>query len=148
MFELISKTPHLDWLLLTKRPSNIERMLDRATSQIKSWPWPNVWLGVTAEDQVHYDQRWPVLRRIRAAVRFISYEPALGPLKIGDRRFVPDWIICGGETGSGARLMKRRWARALRDEWHGAGVAFFMKQMTHKKAIPENLLVRQYPDGS
>jgi protein gp37 len=63
LFGLISETPNLDWLLLTKRPSNIERMVDKAISNMKSWPWPNVWLGTTAEDQEHYDQRGPFLAR-------------------------------------------------------------------------------------
>jgi protein gp37 len=145
LFELISETPHLDWLLLTKRPRNIKKMLERATSGLKPWPWPNVWLGTTAEDQDHYDERWPVLRQIPAAVRFVSYEPALGPLKISDQSSVPDWIICGGETGAGARLMKKRWARNLRDECQAAEVQFFMKQMTGKTPIPVDLRVRQFP---
>jgi len=56
--------------------------------------------------------------------------------------------ICGGESGSGARYMKRRWARNLRDECQQLGIAFFMKQMTSKKPIPSDLLVRQYPKTS
>ena len=91
LFELIGETPHLDWLLLTKRPGNIEKMLERATSHLKPWPWPNVWLGATAEDQDHYDRRWKVLRRIPAAVHFISYEPALGPIELSDNARLPDW---------------------------------------------------------
>jgi protein gp37 len=57
-------------------------------------------------------------------------------------------VICGGESGAGARLMKKRWARQLRDECHEADVAFFMKQMTGKAPIPEDLLVRQFPQGA
>ena len=145
LFELICKTPHLDWLLLTKRPANIEKMLKRATLRLKPWPWPNVWLGTTAEDQNHYNQRWPILRKIPARVRFVSYEPALGPLKLGDHSTSPDWLICGGETGAGARMMKKRWARQLLAECQTSEGAFFMKQMTSKAPIPKDLLVRQFP---
>jgi protein gp37 len=105
--------------------------------------WPNVWLGTTCEDQQHFDRRWPILRDVPAVVHFISYEPALGPLEIGVAR--PSWIICGGESGGGARYMEPAWARALRDECAAAGVAFFMKQMTRKRPIPDDLLVRQFP---
>ena len=59
-------------------------------------------------------------------------EPALGPLELSDDASLPDWIICGGETGRGARFMKPRWARGLRDQCEARGVAFFMKQMTNK----------------
>ena len=86
-------TPALDWLLLTKRPQNIAKMLP------KSWPdggMPNVWLGTTAEDQVRIDQRWPVLRRVPAVVRFISYEPAIGPIRLDRTQDLqPDWLIAG-----------------------------------------------------
>jgi len=111
-------------------------------------PWPrhavpsNVWIGVTCEDQEHFDRRYPHLHDI-AAIKFISYEPALGPLKLGNTR--PDWIICGGESGPGARQMDPQWARNLRDECAAIAVPFFMKQMTGKKPIPPNLLVRQFP---
>ena len=127
---------------MTKRIENYERFA----------PWSdaprNVWLGVTCENQKCYNKRWAILSGIEAEVRFISYEPALGPLEISGRNAatVPDWIICGGESGAGARTMKRRWARNLRDECQERGVAFFMKQMTAKKEIPSDLLVREFPD--
>ena len=63
------------------------------------------------------------------ASKFISYEPALGPLKIGACPERPDWIICGGESGPGARHMKPKWVRALRDECADLGIAFFLKQI-------------------
>jgi protein gp37 len=120
LFDLIRMTPELDWLLLTKRPENIERMLPA------NWGsgYANVWLGSTAEDQKNYDRRWRILGAIPAQVHFISYEPALGPLHIGSASNGehPDWIICGGETGTGARYMKKQWARNLRDECQRLGV--------------------------
>jgi protein gp37 len=137
--DLIAATPQLDWLLLTKRIELFDRLA----------PWPrhavpsNVWIGVTCESQDYFDRRYPLLHDIEA-IRFISYEPALGPLRLGKAR--PDWVICGGESGSGARLMQPQWARALRDECRAVGVAFFMKQMTGKAPIPVDLMVRQYPN--
>src|SRR5712691_8207073 len=93
------------------------------------------------------------------AIRFISYEPALGPLKIGAAR--PDWIICGGESGPGARPMKRKWAQSLRDECADCGIPFFLKQIgsnNHRwgnirgkgddmAEWPKDLRVRQFPSG-
>lgn len=141
LFALIRATPELDWMLLTKRPENMAKMLPADWSD----GWPNVWLGTTCEDQKRFNRRWPILRDVPAVVRFISYEPAIGPLVIGDAR--PTWIICGGESGAGARTrsMDPAWARALRDECTAASVAFFMKQMTRKRPIPDDLLVRQFP---
>jgi protein gp37 len=138
LFELIRATPQLDWLLLTKRPENIAKMLPAAWGS----GWPNVWLGTTCEDQHHFDRRWPIIGDVPAVVHFVSYEPALGPLRLGDAR--PSWVICG-ESGAGARYMEPAWARALRDECAAAAVPFFFKQMTGKKPIPDDLLVRQFP---
>lgn len=136
---LIDATPHLDWLLLTKRPENYGHLA----------PWikapGNVWLGVTAEDQAHYDRRWDTLSQISAKVRFISYEPALGPLRLHSADPQPDWLICGGESGHGARFMQPEWAERIRNDCRGERVAFFMKQMTGKKPIPEDLMVREFP---
>src|SRR4029077_6029525 len=96
-------------------------------------PWSqaprNVWLGVTAENQDCYNRRWRGLGQIPATLRFVSYEPALAPLTIVGAS-LPDWVICGGESGSGARWMDPQWARDLRDECATLGVPFFFKQMT------------------
>lgn len=138
--KLIEATPHLDWLLLTKRIGNYRRLA----------PWEvapdNVWLGITCGDQGEYQRDWPKLAEIEAVVRFISYEPALGPLvpEPLNCRY-PDWIICGGESGQGARYMEPQWADDMRDYCKRAGINFFMKQMTGKKPIPADLLVRQFP---
>lgn len=146
LFHLIWETPELDWLLLTKRPENVAKMLPGAIGETELWPWPNVWLGTTCEDQSNYDRRWPILRDVPAVVRFISYEPAIGELQLhSDDGQHPDWIICGGESGSNARHMPPEWAYSLRAECGVAGVAFFMKQMTGKKPIPADLLIRQFP---
>ena len=131
--------------MLTKRPQNIAKMLP------PDWGddgYANVWLGTTTEDQEHYEQRWPILARVPAVVHFVSYEPALGPLTpTPSNGVLPDWIICGGESGPGARIMDAAWARRIRDHCRDLGLHFFMKQMTGKKPIPADLLVRQFPMG-
>lgn len=124
LFELILNTPRLDWLLLTKRPSNIAKMLPN------NWGagYPNVWLGLTAEDQTRFDQRWAHLADVPAVVRFVSYEPALGPLSVASAAVKPDWLIVGGESGAGARPMNASWAFAIVDECRSFGIAPFFKQ--------------------
>jgi protein gp37 len=142
LFNLIRATLALDWLLLTKRPQNIEKMLP------PDWGdgYPNVWLGTTTENQEEYARRWPILAGIPATLRFIPYEPALSDLTVTPADGVyPDWIICGGETGRGARLMDPAWARQLRNQCRGLGIPFFVKQMTSKAPIPADLMVRQFP---
>ncbi len=124
LFHLIQSTPNLDWLLLTKRPQNITRMLP------SNWGagYRNVWLGTTAEDQAHYDQRWPVLASVPGILRFISYEPAIGPLRLGASKARPDWMIFGGESGAHARICRPDWARDLSIDCRSGGIPFFLKQ--------------------
>jgi len=98
---------------------------------ILPWPLPNVWLGVSVENQPTADERIPELLRTPAAVRFVSYEPALGPvnfhwLSYGVEKL--DWIIAGGESGPGARPSNPEWFRSTRDRCQAAGVPFFFKQ--------------------
>jgi protein gp37 len=144
LFHLIWETPELDWLLLTKRPENIGKMLWPAIGEAELWPWKNVWLGTTCEDQPNFDHRWPLLSKVPACVHFISYEPAIGPLRINGA-LVPDWLICGGESGHGARMMDPNWAAAIKSDCARVGTSFFMKQMTGKKPIPDHLMLREFP---
>jgi protein gp37 len=139
LWKLIEATPELDWLLLTKRPQNIRKMLP------PGHVYPNIWLGTTAENQEEYDRRFHGFMYDLPCVRFVSYEPALGPLDVSGECYRPDWIICGGESGHGARMMDPEWARNLRDQCKREHIAFFMKQMTGKKPIPDDLMVRQFP---
>lgn len=132
LFLQILTTPHLDWLLLTKRPENIERLFPKAGSSVV---WANVWLGTTAENQAEADRRIPILQAAadqRAVVTFISFEPQLELIdftkSIVTGRAI-DWAICGGESGPGARTFDIAWARALRDQCASLDVAFFMKQL-------------------
>jgi protein gp37 len=98
-----------------------------------------IWFGVSAEDQKHADERIPWLCETPAAVRFVSYEPALGPIDIaeyldpcgapcGASNEVIDWVIAGAESGPGARPMNEDWVRSVRDQCAAAGTAFFYKQ--------------------
>lgn len=98
------------------------------------WPavLPNVWLGVSVEDQPRADDRIPDLLATPAAVRFLSCEPLLGPIDLAwcltRLRVDIDWVIVGGESGPGARPMRPGWARTLRDQCDAALVPFFFKQ--------------------
>jgi protein gp37 len=130
LWKLITETPHLDWLLLTKRPQNVADMLPVLWIERRV---ENAWLGVTAEDQEHADDRIPQLRMYRDhfAKLFVSYEPALGPISwpshlVGDDR--PDWVIFGDESGRKRRPAEIAWARDTRDSCAAAGVAFHFKQ--------------------
>ena len=105
--------------VLTKRS---ERLAELAPSL--PWP-PNVWMGVSVENQ-RWTSRIEGLRAAPAAVRFLSCEPLLGPLEL-DLEGI-DWVIAGGESGPGARPMGPEWPRGIRDQCEAAGVAFFFKQ--------------------
>lgn len=133
LFDLISDTPCLDWLLLTKRIGNAPAMIDAAASAGALLPTFNVWLGATVVNQEEADRDIPKLLQEQARVRFLSIEPMLGPIDLVpyihcDVGNAIDWIICGGESGPGARPMHPDWARSLRDQCKAAGVPFLFKQ--------------------
>lgn len=135
LWELIQDTPNLDWQLLTKRPENITGMLPGDWGE----GYPNVWLGVSAEDQRRYDHRWPILARIPAVVRFVSVEPLLDEVDISPHviiKSVPDWIIVGGESGPSARTMNHKWVRRIQNECLTLGIPFFFKQWGKYKNNP------------
>lgn len=118
---LIEATPNLDWLLLTKRPA------DEALSFLGPKPPSNVWAGSTVESS---SEVWRIdhLLRVDVGVRFLSCEPLLGPLDLRGKLEGISWVICGGESGPGARPMHPAWARSLRNQCGEAGVPFFFKQ--------------------
>lgn len=147
--EWLDKIHHVMWRasqhtfqLLTKRA---DRMRDymRSPNTPNQKPLPNVWLGVSVEDQKTADERIPLLLETPAAVRWISAEPLLGPINLfnaacgydkqGYRKPLLtntwlDWVVVGGESGPKARPMHPDWARSLRDQCVSAGVPFFFKQ--------------------
>jgi protein gp37 len=145
LFRLIAETPNLDWLLLTKRIGNVASML----GDYKTVPLlPNIWIGASIVNQEEADRDIPKLMRVRAVKRFLSMEPLLGAVdlsqwldiiqyedgapwgrrNIGQLHDMLDWVIVGGESGTGARPMHTAWAQALRDQCHAAGVPFLFKQ--------------------
>jgi protein gp37 len=159
VWNVMAITPWHTYQILTKRPKRMlgffewckegmrERGLDEWEKGITALP--NVWLGVSVENQKAADERIPLLIQIRAWVRFVSAEPLLGSvdlskwmpmhpakLKVAERLAVPiegqhnkiNWLIAGGESGPGARPMHPDWARSLRDQCSAAGVPFFFKQ--------------------
>jgi len=142
-WDLVRRCPHLHFQILTKRHERIVANLPA------NWRdgWPNVWLGVSIENDRHV-HRADTLRTIPAAVRFISAEPLLGPLPSLQLHGI-DWLIVGGESGPGFRPMALAWARALRLRAAEAGVAFFFKQSaaprTEMGIALDGAIVREYP---
>jgi protein gp37 len=167
-WELIRRTPHLTWLLLTKRPQNFQQYLPA------DWHdgYPNVWLGVTVDDREHGYPRVDILRRTPAKVRYLSCEPLLEDISDIDLTGI-DWVIVGGESGPNSREFDIEWARSLRRRCAMSDSAFFMKQIgqrpvqgdsplpiLHKseagkrdihgkspRNFPEDLRVMQWPDA-
>jgi protein gp37 len=136
LFQTILHTPHLDWLLVTKRPENLTKMLpwclDNITDAERA-PWPNVWLLTSVENQEAADQRIPELLKAPAVVHGLSCEPLLGPVELREDfllrpRSSQRWVIVGGESGPNARPMHPDWPRALRDQCQDNDVPFFFKQ--------------------
>jgi len=140
LLRLIEQTPNLDWLLLTKRPENVNRMIERATGLSDSEMWlyanPHVAVGTSVENQQAADERIPHLLEVPATVRFLSMEPLLGPVTLNLPFYSGSlwpgdgigWVIVGGESGPSARPMHPRWVRSIRNECVAAGVPFHFKQ--------------------
>ncbi|MCJ2015230.1 phage Gp37/Gp68 family protein [Methylobacterium sp. J-076] len=128
LWHRISQTPNLDWMLLTKRPQNIAKMLPTPEIGAAAWGagWPNVWLGTTIEDRERL-RNLDHLRTVPAAIRFLSIEPLLEGLGAIDLTGI-HLVIVGGESGPGARPMYPAWVRSIREQCAIQGVAFFFKQ--------------------
>jgi protein gp37 len=165
LWAVMKATPHLDWLVLTKRIGNAARMLPA------DWGagYPNVWLGISVVNQEEAERDVPKLGQIPAAIRFLSCEPLLGPISF-EGLWVEHanpaihenilervhWMIVGGESGGKARPMDADWADRLRRQCESIGVAFFMKQGSQANwpafkrfdLFPASLQVRQWPRAS
>lgn len=139
IFSVMWRAPQHTFQILTKRPGRMQSyMCAGYRMNGATWPLPNVWLGVSVEDQKTADERIPLLLQTPAAVRWVSYEPALGPVDFSDWLLRPhgdqygafslDWVVAGGESGPGARCAHPQWIRAARDQCQAAGVPFFFKQ--------------------
>jgi protein gp37 len=162
IFAVMALAPQHTFQVLTKRSARMREYMGRgkdseafkpiweAAGRPKSlkWPPPNVWLGVSAEDQPRLDERGPDLLETPAAVRFVSAEPLLGSLDLNRKELVCktwrrgftigrylDWVIVGGESGPGARPMDIAWARDIVEQCREDRVACFVKQLGSVAAI-------------
>jgi protein gp37 len=173
------------FMILTKRPERMKELIQglwnwsawrtaefvvRQKHGDNQRPLPNVWLGVTAENQEMADQRIPILLQTPAAKRFVSVEPMLGPVDLTRGEWAStllrlpwlygtapigraedhrdrglDWVICGPENGPGARPTDMYWARDLRAQCLAAKVLFFMKT-PRKGFLPADLMVQEFPE--
>jgi protein gp37 len=172
VWNTMALTPQHTYQILTKRPGRMRSLLKRWEADDWHWrdhhmrwcgpiagPLPNVWLGVSVEDQKWADVRIPLLLDTPAAVRFLSCEPLLGPVDLSRWLDTPptcgcgagpagapdaigccagcmtpepsgiDWVIGGGESGSGFRPLDLDWARSLRDQCVTAAVSYLFKQV-------------------
>lgn len=164
VFEVMALAPHHTFQVLTKRHARMRSLVSRGLLdmiddpdgdvrvKVPRWPLPNVWLGVSAEDQHWADIRIPALLDTPAAVRFVSAEPLLGPIDLRQafRKWTPPeghpewqehnlgaelkanqvlhWLIVGGESGPKDRATQVDWVRSLRDQCQAGGIPFFFKQ--------------------
>jgi protein gp37 len=120
VFEVMRETPQHTYQVLTKRAARLAKV-----APLLDWP-PNVWMGVSVES-VDQLSRVDELRRVPAAVLFISAEPLLGPLPALNLTGI-DWLIVGGESGRNCRPMEPDWVRGIRDQCEASETAFFFKQ--------------------
>ena len=124
VFDVMEKASWHQFQVLTKRP---KRMAAFTTERYKDkTPPANVWLGTSTENQAAYDERYPELLKVKAAVRWLSIEPLIGAIKISSLEGV-DWVVVGGESGS-TRKMEKKWATDICDACEKAKVPFFFKQ--------------------
>lgn len=121
VFDVMRRTPHHTYQVLTKRAERLARLAPRL-----HWP-DNVWMGVSVESP-EYAWRIDYLRRVPCAVRFVSAEPLLAPLPNLNLDGI-NWLIAGGESQSGCRPADAAWFRDLRDQCGRADVRFFLKQL-------------------
>ena len=150
LWGVIEDTPWLDWLLLTKRPQNVFKMIPWKSH----WP-QNVWLGTTVENQRMAEKRVPVLLKYPATIRFVSCEPLLGPVDLtrwlhngkGNYKIRAlehpyrssnngiDWAIAGGESGPHGRPVDPSWIRSIRDQCLDSDIPFNFKQWGNWRPI-------------
>jgi len=165
LFALIARTPNLTWQILTKRIGNAEKMLP------PNWGvgYQNVWIGATMVNQEEVDRDLAKLIGLPAMLRFVSYEPALGPVELspgleiepdrnwtwraktkfgGDSRI--GWVIVGGESGPGRRQLDMKWLSSVVEQCRAATVPVFVKQDSGPRSgdqgrIPKALWVHEFP---
>lgn len=120
VFNIMCQASHHRFQVLTKRSHRLLQLSHNL-------PWPeNIWLGVTVEN-AKFTFRMDDLRQTPASIKFVSFEPLLGPIPNIDLEGI-DWVIVGGESGPNARPMRPEWAIDIRDQCLAANVPFFFKQ--------------------
>lgn len=150
VFAVMNANRQHTFIVLTKRPDRYYQLVRGALM-----PIPNVWIGVSVENQKAADERIPILLQAQAAVRFVSCEPLLGNVNLkgfykngmwvdGQNRI--DWVIVGGESGTRARPMHPNWVRSIRDQCQEANVPFFFKQWGEWQLTDEREEMKQ--DGN
>lgn len=127
VFEVMQQASHHQFQVLTKRPRRMATVVNAWYRETGLEPLPNVWLGTSVENQEWADRRIPLLATTSAAIRFLSCEPLLGPIRVSHASGI-HWVIVGGESGPSARPMSPDWVRGLRDQCVAGGVPFFFKQ--------------------
>lgn len=153
IFAVMALTPQHTYQVLTKR---LDRMLEYMTTEHRlgnvllsarsnanipggmyslspNWPLPNVWLGVTVENQKAADDRIPLLLKTPAALRFLSCEPLLEVIDLGP--YLADWVICGGESGPGARPCETSWLSSIVGQCKDKEIPVFVKQLGSKPSF-------------
>lgn len=146
LYNVMASCPRHTFQVLTKRP---ERMLEwyawvkkmriffydslQALIGETPWPLPNVWVGVTTENQRRYDERKPLLMQVPAVLHFVSIEPVLEGIYL--RGNPVDWVIAGCESGPNRRPCHADWLRTLAAQCREGGTRFFLKQMEQDGAI-------------
>ena len=165
---IIPKCPQHIFIILTKRPKRMRDYFKKIKYDTAVNPphedlnMPNIWLGVSVEDQKTADERIPILLQVPAAVRIVSIEPMLGAvnlkpyIKSGSEAEAMqasmygivyeslDWVICGGETGPGARPMNHRWVKAVKKQCVDSGVPFFFKSWGEWLGFPEKAAAKHW----
>jgi protein gp37 len=140
VWDIMARTPRHTYQVLTKRASRLAPVLAKVHAELGlTEPLPNVWLGVSVENQKYADLRIPALLTAPAAIRFLSMEPLLGPVALADHWIGADpyrsdepsigWVIAGGESGPGARTLDPEWVRDIVGQCQHFGTAVFVKQL-------------------
>lgn len=153
--EVFSVMVRANWHIfqvLTKRPERMRKFLYGPGSWLTHVDLVHIWLGTSVENQATATERIQVLVEVPAAVRWLSCEPLLGPVRLFHRNLL-DWVVVGGESGPKARAMSPEWAQSLRNQCLNAGIPFFMKQGSQANwphyndfdSFPRSLQVREYP---
>lgn len=152
IFRVMVEAKWHQFFVLTKRPEEAEKI----SGWIKNIP--NLWSGVSIEDQPTADERIPILLQIPAAHRWLSVEPMLESIDIRPyvggtypKWEIVDWVVCGGETGPKARPLHSDWVRSLKDQCQAAGVPFFFKswgEWLHQSQFPIGAAFKKMPSGN